>query len=350
MDIRGTTVIVTGAGSGIGRAIARRLAHEGAPTVVDDVNEDDGRETVHLIEAAGGRAAFIRADVASEADVKAMIAFAEAMFGPLDILVNNAGVVEALSTQRTAFPDIEPERWLRMLDVNLRGVLLGTHYAIDVMRDRGGAIVNISSGAGIGFKPHGAPVYAASKAGVARFTAALGDLGERLNIRVNCICPGWVDTPMSQRGRAEMSAEERAASVPPVILPPEEIADAVEVEPKFDFVACTQEMSYRRAVDFEQFQPMRTSRLGREIVTLLDGRRQHLLVFPLAPDVSVEPLERNRRLQQTFAQLVMVAKRDDEILLLIVRRDRLRPKEVQGDELIALRKITESKGLRVALS
>ena len=227
MDIRGTTVIVTGAGSGIGRAIARRLAHEGAPTVVDDVNEDDGRETVHLIEAAGGRAAFIRADVASEADVKAMIAFAQETFGPLDILVNNAGVVEALSTQRTSFPDIEPERWLRMLDVNLRGVLLGTHYAIDVMRDRGGAIVNISSGAGIGFKPHGAPVYAASKAGIARFTAALGDLGERLNIRVNCICPGWVDTPMSQRGRAEMSAEERAASVPAVILPPEEIAEAV---------------------------------------------------------------------------------------------------------------------------
>ena len=69
-------------------------------------------------------------------DVKAMIAFAQETFGPLDILVNNAGVVEALSTQRTSFPDIEPERWLRMLDVNLRGVLLGTHYAIDAMRGR----------------------------------------------------------------------------------------------------------------------------------------------------------------------------------------------------------------------
>src|SRR5207248_3490846 len=172
--------------------------------------------TVRLIGSGGGRAAFIRADVASEADVKAMIAFAEAMFGPLDILVNNAGVVEALSTQRTSFPDIEPERWLRMLDVNLRGVLLGTHYAIDAMRGRGGTIVNISSGAGIGFKRHGAPVYAASKAAVARFTAALGDLGERLKVRVNCICPGWVDTPMSQRGRAEMTPREWADIAPAV--------------------------------------------------------------------------------------------------------------------------------------
>ena len=227
VELHGTTAIVTGAGSGIGRATAIRLAGEGCAVVVDDVSEADGGETVRLIEAADGRAAFIRADVAREADVKAMIAFAESRFGRLDILVNNAGVIEALSTQRTAFPDVEPERWLRMLDVNLRGALLATHYAIAAMRSRGGAIVNISSGAGIGFKPHGAPVYAASKAAVARFTAALGDLGERMNIRVNCVCPGWVDTPMSQRGRAEMTAEEWSATAPSVMLRPEDIADAV---------------------------------------------------------------------------------------------------------------------------
>ncbi|MCH6556156.1 MAG: SDR family NAD(P)-dependent oxidoreductase, partial [Chloroflexi bacterium] len=104
----------------------------------------------------------------------------------------------------------------------------GTQYGIQAMRKRGGGvIVNISSGAGIGYGPHGSPVYAASKAGVMRFSAALAPLKDRMNIRVNCICPGWVDTPMVQRTRAEMSPEEWQAIAPAVMLQPEEIADAV---------------------------------------------------------------------------------------------------------------------------
>ena len=205
-----------------------RLAREGAAVVVDDIDEAGGRETVRQIEAAGGRAAFIRADVASEAGVRAMVAFAEETFGGLDIVVNNAGVVEGVTTERLSFPELEPERWNRTLEVNLRGVILGTQYGIQAMRKRGGGvIVNISSGAGIGYGPHGSPVYAASKAGVMRFSAALAPLKDRMNIRVNCICPGWVDTPMVQRTRAELSPEEWRAIAPAVMLQPEEIADAV---------------------------------------------------------------------------------------------------------------------------
>jgi NAD(P)-dependent dehydrogenase (short-subunit alcohol dehydrogenase family) len=136
--------------------------------------------------------------------------------------VNNAGIVV-----NPAFPDAEPEAWMRVLDVNLRGPMLGTYFAIPAMRDRGGgAIVNIASLAGVGFGPHPAPDYAATKAGVARFTAALASLGDASGIRVNCICPDWVDTPMSRRSRSRMTPEEEAATVPPGILAPEEIADA----------------------------------------------------------------------------------------------------------------------------
>ena len=115
-----------------------------------------------------------------------------------------------------------------MLDINVRGVLLGTQHAIAAMRNSGGGvIINISSMAGIGIGPHPAPVYAASKAAVVRFTAALAPLGRRLNIRVNCICPDWVDTPMVQRTRAAISPEEWRAMAPPVMTQPEEIAEAV---------------------------------------------------------------------------------------------------------------------------
>src|SRR5262249_21220354 len=145
-----------------------------------------------------------------------------------DILVNNAGLVEAGTTARGVFPDLEPARWLRVLDTNVRGVMLGTHQAIAAMRNSGGGvIVNIASMAGIGIGPHPAPVYAASKAAVVRFTAALAPLGRRLNIRVNCICPDWVETPMTQRTRAALSPDEWRAMAPPVMTQPDDIAEAV---------------------------------------------------------------------------------------------------------------------------
>lgn len=222
MDIRNKVALVTGAGAGIGRAVAQRLAGEGAAVVVADVDEEAGLGAVREIKSEGGRAAFVLADVASEADVSCMVAFARERFDSLDVLVNNAGGVE-----EPYFPDGEPEHWGRTIDLNLRGVMLGVHFGMRAMRKHGGgAIVNISSVGGVGFGPYGAPEYGAAKAGVVRLTASLATLKERMGVRVNCVCPGWVDTPASRRSRARMTPEERE-KVPPVLLQPEEIAEAV---------------------------------------------------------------------------------------------------------------------------
>jgi len=223
VEIRGQVAVVTGAGAGIGKAVARRLAHEGAAVVVADTDGDAGTGTVGEIVSRGGRAAFVCVDVASEADAARMIAVAEAEFGALHVLVNNAGGVT-----EPYFPEGEPEHWGRAIDLNLRGVMLGIHFGVRAMKKRGGgAIVNISSMGGIGFRPYDAPEYGAAKAGVVRLTSSLATLEERMGVRVNCICPGWVDTPASRRSRAEMTSEERERLVPSVLLQPEEIADAV---------------------------------------------------------------------------------------------------------------------------
>jgi NAD(P)-dependent dehydrogenase (short-subunit alcohol dehydrogenase family) len=228
--------LVTGAGAGIGRAIALRLANEGASVVVADVDEEGGSETVRRIEADAGRGAFVLADVSVEADAREMVDFAETTFGGLDVLVNNAG-----GAPEPHFPEAAPEHWLRTLDLNLRGVMLSIHFAVRAMRRRGGGvIVNISSMAGVGYHPHDAPEYAAAKAGVARLTATLAPLRETMGVRVNCICPGWVETEAVHEALARMTEEDRRAeSMPPpaVLIQPEEIADAVAMFVRDDTLA-----------------------------------------------------------------------------------------------------------------
>jgi NAD(P)-dependent dehydrogenase (short-subunit alcohol dehydrogenase family) len=223
VELEEKVALVTGAGAGIGRAVALRLVHEGAVVVIADVDEEAGSSVVREIRSEGEQAACIVADVASGADVSRMIAVAEVEFGGLDVLVNNAGGVT-----EPYFPDGEPEHWGRALDLNLRGVMLGIHFGVRAMKKRGGgAIVNVSSMGGIGFRPYDKPEYGAAKAGVVRLTASLATLKEQMGVRVNCICPGWVDTPASRHSRAEMTPEERAKLVPPILLQPEEIAEAV---------------------------------------------------------------------------------------------------------------------------
>ena len=223
--MRDKVALVTGAGAGIGRAIAERLAREGMAVVVADLDERGGAGTVRGIEAAGGTAAFVPADMGVEAEVLAMLAFTVRRFGGLDVLVNNAG-----GAPGPHFPDSEPGHWGRMLNVNLCGVMLATQAAIRSMRGRGGVIVNISSMAGAVFQPYpDAPEYAVAKAGVIRLTTALGYLREE-GIRVNCICPGYVETPAVRRMLDTMPVEEqRSLSFPPpnVLIQPDQIAGVV---------------------------------------------------------------------------------------------------------------------------
>jgi NAD(P)-dependent dehydrogenase (short-subunit alcohol dehydrogenase family) len=220
VEIEGKAAHVTGAGAGIGRAIAMRLAAEGAWVAVSDIDEEGGRETAARIEADGGRAAFVRADVSREDDVRALVAFTEETFDGLDILVNNAG-----GAPEPHFPDAATTHWLHQVAANLFGVMLGTHFGIAAMRrGSGGAIVNISSRAGIGFAPYGAPEYAASKAAIWRFSAAVGSLA-REGIRVNCICPDWVEIEKIRARRLELGEEDWAKVGPVSLVPPEDIAE-----------------------------------------------------------------------------------------------------------------------------
>jgi NAD(P)-dependent dehydrogenase (short-subunit alcohol dehydrogenase family) len=227
MDLQGKTAVITGAGSGIGRAAALRLAAAGASIIVADWNEDGANETVALVKQAGGKAAAIKVDVTKSEDVTRMLYFAEQTYGSLDVLYNNAGV----TTGQPRYPDSPEDQWKRTVDIDLNAVIEGTRQAILHMRESGGGvIIQTASLAGLfGFQAD--PVYAAAKHGVVGLTRALIGLKDEANIRVNCVCPAVVNTPLvtsglnALSGAAREEAERRFSSMP--MLPPEEIAEAV---------------------------------------------------------------------------------------------------------------------------
>jgi 3-oxoacyl-[acyl-carrier protein] reductase len=220
MELRGSVALVTGAAAGTGRAIALRLASEGAPVVVADVDTDGARDTARAIEQAGGTARSLQTDVTASDDVARMVEFAEEELGGLRLLVNNAGGGGDVEPH---FPAAEPAGWRATLEVNLGGAMLATQLALAPMRRAGGgAVVNVASTAGLGFGPHASPEYVAAKAGLVHFTAALAKLP---GVRVNCVVPDWIGTDRALDELERMTAAERAAA--PVPRPPEEIAAAV---------------------------------------------------------------------------------------------------------------------------
>lgn len=221
MELRDKVAVVTGAAVGTGRAVARRLAAEGAAVVLADIDPVECERTRQLVEEAGGRAAAIETDVCSDGDVAAMIDFAVQSFDGLHLLVNNAG-----GDGHTAhFPEAGPSRWGGLLDLNLRSAMLATQLAIDAMRD-GGVVINIGSSAGLNTGAYGSPEYGAAKAGLMRFTTALADLPERRNVRVACVVPDWIGTERAFREIAAMTAERRAA-LPAQPIPLSAFTDAV---------------------------------------------------------------------------------------------------------------------------
>ena len=230
MKLADQVALVTGAGSGIGRAIAQIFAEEGARVVVNDVRLDAANETLKTLGAAQSRGRAIQTDVSNSGQVKAMFAEIERELGRLDILVNNAGIAETTPGEREKLSaksearmremlsgqkiqthwdvtqEMSDEAWTRMLAVHLNGTFFCTREALKLMsRANSGAIVNMSSVAAWGLET--VPHYSAAKGGILAFTRAVSREVASRNIRVNAICPGYIDTPMT----APMTPLVRAA-------------------------------------------------------------------------------------------------------------------------------------------
>jgi NAD(P)-dependent dehydrogenase (short-subunit alcohol dehydrogenase family) len=190
-NLSGKVAIVTGGAQGIGRGIALALAAAGAAVTVADLNDEVGAATAAAIAARGAQSLYVHADVAQEADVRALVAATVAHFGRLDIVVNNAGVVAVQTVEASSVED-----WDRVMAVNVRSIFLTTRFALPHLRTAGGgAILNVASVSSF-VAQQGTPAYCASKGAVLMLTKALAlDYG-RERIRVNCLCPGITDTPM----------------------------------------------------------------------------------------------------------------------------------------------------------
>jgi NAD(P)-dependent dehydrogenase (short-subunit alcohol dehydrogenase family) len=194
MRLADKVTIITGAGGGMGRVAARIFAEQGARVVVAEYGEAAGQETVELIRADGKEATFVRADVSSEADAKAMVDHAVATYGRLDCLYNNAGVMPEADHSVT---DTSVEVWDQVMAVNLRGVFLGCKYAIPAMEaNGGGSIINIASFVAIVGCSVPQDAYTASKGAVLSLTRSLAVQFGPKGIRTNAICPGPVETPL----------------------------------------------------------------------------------------------------------------------------------------------------------
>ena len=196
-------VIGTGAGAGIGWGIAMLVAREGATVVVAEIDAESGARCAEEIRTGGGTSAFVQTDVADAASADAMVATTLQTFGRIDALVNNAGI--EIEEETTAF---STDDWQRVLEINLGGVFLCSRACLPAMREQGGAIVNIASvHALFGFS--GAAAYDASKGGIVAMTRSLAVENGPHGIRVNAICPGYIDTPLWDKALAAYPDPEK---------------------------------------------------------------------------------------------------------------------------------------------
>lgn len=228
-DFRGRTALVTGAGSGMGRAVALAFAQAGANLVLADRDEAQGEAVAAAIEAEGGNALAVRTDISQGADVDALLAAAIDQFGTVDMACNAAGI----DIERTEFVDCADEVFDKVIDVNLRGSFLCMRGQIRQMlaQGAGGAIVNLASVAAIRARSDTSVAYSASKAGLIALGRNAAMRYARDGIRVNTICPGAIRTPMLEASMIAMGveADQLGAGYGAIgrIGSPEEVADAV---------------------------------------------------------------------------------------------------------------------------
>lgn len=190
----GRVALITGAASGIGRIAATLFAQEGARVVLADVADEAGEAVAQEIEASGGSAAYVHADVSSAADAEAMVAFAVKRYGSLDVLYNNAGIFHARDNSVTDTPE---DIWDRVIDINLKGVFLGCCYGVPAMLESGGgSIINVASFVALMGAATPQIAYTASKGGVLSMTREIAVEFARKGIRANSLCPGPIETPL----------------------------------------------------------------------------------------------------------------------------------------------------------
>lgn len=238
MKLSSKVSIITGAGSGIGRTTALRFAEEGSRVIVADIDTTTGSETVDMITSKGGDALFVHTDVTDSRSIQDMVKNTTTTYGALHVLVNVAGIFTEGTVVNTA-----EAVWKKILDVNLLGMFLSMKYCIpEMITSGGGAIVNIASEAGlVGIKNQVA--YNVSKSGVIALSKSTAVDFAQQNIRVNCICPGRVLTPLVEKVISESSDPDQKRKVLSEDRPlmrmgkPEEIANAV-------LYLCTDEAAY----------------------------------------------------------------------------------------------------------
>ena len=225
MRLENKVALISGGARGIGAAIARIFAQEGAKLVIGDILEEDGRRTAAEITQGGGECFFVRLDVTNEADWEQAAGEVITRFGRLDILVNNAGISARGNVEETSEAD-----WTRTMDVNVKGAFLGSRQAIPLMRNGGGgSIINISSGAGIAPQPGTSGAYAASKGAVRIFSKSTAVQYAGENIRCNSVHPGPIETDMLRATRPDADNLEAMLGRVPLgrFGRPEEIAYGV---------------------------------------------------------------------------------------------------------------------------
>ena len=230
MRLENKVALITGGGSGIGRACAEMFAREGARVAVSDISLERAQATMQFITSHGGEAIAISGDVSVGDDAQNMVSATVEKFGKLDVLVNSAGVSARNAMPKGSSPE---EVWDKVIDVNLKGTYMVSWHAMPEMaKSGGGSIINLSSimglvgypvGMGGGFNP-----YNPSKGGVLQFTRNLAIDSASKNVRVNCICPGYVETDLTSALTKDAEALSRLETLHPIgrLGQPEEIAYA----------------------------------------------------------------------------------------------------------------------------